>query len=531
LPHRAPLNRAFGRRRFLASAGAFAAGTLASALPRTAAVAQAGLRLGPPQAYDYDRLLALARTIAASPYAAPAEVDPLVLERLDFDAMQRISFRPEFALWGGPDGYGVRLFHLHRYQKLPVRLFEVAGGQARELLYTPAAFDYGGSGLARQLPLDRLGWAGFRVLTAEQTSDWLAFQGASYFRSSGAMDQYGLSARGLAIDSGLETPEEFPRFSAFWLHRPAPGDETLLLEALLEGPSIAGAYRFRIARPGPVLMEVGCQLFSRREIRRLGIAPLTSMYWYDEADRRQGTDWRPEIHDSDGLALWTGAGERVWRPLNNPPAAVTNAFADRDPKGFGLLQRDRSFENYQDDGAFYDRRPSLWVEPLEPWGEGAVQLVELPTDDEIHDNIVAFWTPATPIKAGGSWGFAYRLHWLAEEPFPPASTARAVATRIGRGGIPGHPRPLGVLKFVIDFAGGGLEQLRQRFDVTPVIDASRGQVSNAYALKVVGTGRWRAAFDLEAGGEAPIDLRCFLRLEDEVLTETWLYQYLPALVR
>lgn len=190
-------------------------------------------------------------------------------------------------------------------------------------------------------------------------------------------------------------------------------------------------------------MDSEAVLFVRREIERLGVAPLTSMFWFAENNRHLATDWRPEIHDSDGLALWTGAGERIWRPLNNPQVPRTSAFSDDNPKGFGLMQRDRAFANYQDDGVFYDRRPSLWVEPLAPWGKGSVQLVELPTDDEIHDNIVAFWVPAEPVRAGARLAYRYRLHWRADEPYPAPQLARTISTRIGRGGIPGQPRPEG----------------------------------------------------------------------------------------
>jgi glucans biosynthesis protein len=259
------------------------------------------------------------------------------------------------------------------------------------------------------------------------------------------------------------------------------------------------------------------------------------MFWYGENNRPRAADWRPEIHDSDGLALWTGAGERLWRVIENPPLVKTSSFVDFNPRGFGLSQRDRAFDNYQDDGAFYDRRPSVWVEPLGEWGEGAVQLVEIPTDDEIHDNIVAYWTPKEPVRAGASWTFDYRLYWGNDEPLLPP-VARVRNTWKGRPGIAGLAAsqvaalPPGI-KFVIDFAGGPLAGLEQRFDLEAVVSASRGRVDNAHVLKVVGTDRWRAAFDLyvdDATADNPVELRCYVRLGDKVLTETWLYQYIAA---
>jgi len=290
---------------------------------------------------------------------------------------------------------------------------------------------------------------------------------------------------------------------------------------------VTGAYRFDWVKQEGVVVGIRAELFCREDISRMGVAPLTSMFWFGENNRHQATDWRPEVHDSDGLALWTGSGERLWRPLNNPQTVRTSSFFDDSPRGFGLLQRDRAFHNFEDDGVFYDRRPSVWVEPLGDWGAGAVQLVEIPTDDEIHDNIVAYWVPETPAVAGSHWSFAYRLHWLADEPYPPESVGRVRHTRLGRGGIPGQPRPQGVRKFVIDFEGGPLADLRKADEVVPVITASRGAVDNDYALQVVGTRSWRVFFDLHVDGAEPAELRCFLRLGQRTLTETWLFQYIP----
>jgi periplasmic glucans biosynthesis protein len=515
------------RRRLLIATGVL---PLLSAIdPRLAFGADpSGLRFGPPEPFDFERLKAQARALAAEPYQEPLIRHPEILETIDYDAYQQIRFDPEQALWedhGGP--FPVQFFHLGRFSKAPVKMHEVREGTAREILYSAGYFDLGETGLEQQLP-DDLGFAGFRVMDGHGLrTDWLAYQGASYFRTSGALDQYGLSARGLAIDTAMPWPEEFPRFTQFWLERTPEDSAHVVIYALMDSPSVAGAYRFDWTKDEGSVADIQAQLFCRKDIARMGIAPLTSMFWFGESNRHQATDWRPEIHDSDGLAIWTGAGERIWRPLNNPKIVRTSAFVDENPKGFGLLQRDRAFANYEDDGVFYDRRPSVWVEPLEPWGRGAVQLVEIPTDDEIHDNIVAYWVPEQPVTAGSEWSLAYRLHWLADEPHPPTAVARVLHTRLGRGGVPGQPRPEGARKFVIDFAGGPLEALQKLDEVEPVITASRGRIDNAYALQIVGTTHWRAFFDLYAEGEELVDLRCFLTLDDRTLTETWLYQYLP----
>jgi glucans biosynthesis protein len=301
-----------------------------------------------------------------------------------------------------------------------------------------------------------------------------------------------------------------------------------VIYALLDGPSITGAYRIEASKGQGVVMTVRAELFARTDIERMGIAPLTSMFWYDTHNRHVATDWRPEIHDSDGLAMWSGTGERIWRPLNNAPSVQTNTFYDKDPKGFGLLQRDRNFTNYEDDGVFYERRPSVWVEPLGPWGEGGVQLIEIPTDTEVTDNIVAYWLPQKPVTAGSEWSFQYRLYWLADEPSSLPPVARVVATRTGHGGIPGlNPRPKGKRKFVIDFAGGQLEGLAKQDPVRAKMTASRGKIEDVSTFQVVTTKKWRVRFDLNVDGDEPVDLRCFLQLGDQALTETWLYQYLP----
>lgn len=515
------------RRQLVAGLGAVPLAVLAGrATPRARAAGPEG-HLGASAPFDFERLRARAEELAARPHE-PTPVDhPDLLESIDFDAYQQIQYKPAMTLWSEGAAFPVRLFHLGRYFKQPVGIHVLEDGRARRILYSPDFFTFGTTDLDQKLP-DDLGFAGFRVMDAGGVeTDWLAFLGAAYFRSSGELDQYGLSARGIAIDTAMPWAEEFPRFTDFWLEPGAPGSNRIRIYALLDGPSIAGAYRFDCINDGGVVMDVQAELFARKEIARLGVAPMTSMFWYGEHNRHLSTDWRPEIHDSDGLAMWTGSGERIWRPLNNPPEVRTSSFADQGPKGFGLLQRDRAFPNYEDDGVFYHRRPTLWVEPLSDWGRGVVQLVEIPTNDEIHDNIVAYWLPEAPIEAGSAWSFGYRLHWLASEPYVSTTVGRVLHTRLGRGGVPGQPRPEGSRKFVIDFAGGPLDGMGKESEVEPVISTSRGRLDNSYVLPVVGTNRWRLVFDLYVDGVEPVELRCYLRTDERTLTETWLYQYNP----
>ncbi len=482
--------------------------------------------------FSFDGLRQRAMALAERPYVAPTQAAVKSVNKIDFDAVQKIKFRADHALWAeGSRPFPVHFFHLNKFSSLPVRMNEIVGpGIAQRIRYRAEDFDYGDTGLERSLPRD-LGFSGFRVMEARgKDTDWLAFQGASYFRSSGEENQYGASARGIAVDTALPTPEEFPRFTEFWLAEPDDGHPTVTIFALLDGPSVTGAYQFEATRTRGAVIDVRAHLFARTDIARLGLAPLTSMYWYSGSDKGNAIDWRPEIHDSDGLAMWTGKGEHIWRPLINPPSVRTNSFLDTNPKGFGLMQRSRNFASYEDDSAFYERRPSIWVEPIGDWGKGAVQLVEIPTRDEIHDNIVAYWHSARPVSRGDHFALSYRLYWQNDEPHPPTDLGRVIATRTGIGGVPGRPSPDDNKKrrFVIDFEGGPLADMAARFDVTPVVTASQGRIDNAYVVKIVGTSKWRALFDLWSDTKDTIDLRCYLRLANDTLTETWLYQHIPV---
>jgi periplasmic glucans biosynthesis protein len=496
-----------------------------------AGAAGAARPTGAPQPFDYAWLKGHARALAGARYEPPAGVLPQALAKLDYDHYQAIRFRRERSLWA-KDGlkYRIEFFHRGYGYKEAIRMFEVVEGRAREIAYDPNMFDLRQAGVDAGSLARSLGYAGLRVhFHTDWTADVAAFLGASYFRAVGEdTRRYGASARGLAIDTGLDTGEEFPVFKAFWLQRPERSSVRLVVYALLDSPSAAGAYRFEITPGGTLAMDVDAAVYPRVPIRQPGVAPLTSMFLCGRNDNRVAKDWRPEIHDSDGLSILTGAGEWMWRPLVNPAGIHLNSYLDENPRGFGLLQRDRSFDHYQDDSAYYNRRPSVWVEPKGAWGKGAVQLLEMPAPDETYDNVAVFWCPAEKLRPGQEWLYSYRMYWGERMPAAP-SAAQVVATRTGIGGVIGRKREYYSWRFAVDFVGGELPTLAKDAKVEPVISASRGTIEITSARPLSEIRGYRAMFDLKPTDDSsePVDLRLFLRLGDQSLTETWIYQWTP----
>jgi periplasmic glucans biosynthesis protein len=487
-------------------------------------------RREPAQPFSYPMLKDAARTLASASYQPPPEQLPPALANLTWDQWEAIRFRDENALWAGEGlRFQAKFLHLGLEVKTPVRVFTIDAGLARELVYAPALFDFSRSGLdGGKLPAP-LGFAGFRLcFHPDWIRDVAVFQNHSYFRAVDGEKQYGLSHRGLAIDCGLPTAEEFPYFTAYYLQRPQKDSNRLDVYGLLDSPSVTGAYHFAIDAADTLTMDIDAALYPRKQIERLGVAPGTSMFLCGSNDRRVGADLRPQIHDSDGLQLNTGANERIWRPLVNPGVARVNTFSDENPRGFGLMQRDHNFDHYQDDGAFYDRRPSAWVEPRGKWGKGAVVLVELPAPAETVDNIVAFWTPADKPQRGQELLYGYRLHWCRENPFP-FELATVQATRTGVGGLVAQPHTYFSWRFEVDFHGKELASLSHQAQVTPIISASRGAIELASARPLAAINGWRALFDLKLTDDSvePVNLRLYLAVAGRPLTETWIYQYTP----
>jgi glucans biosynthesis protein len=480
--------------------------------------------------FDYAWLKGRARHLAEQPYVDHAGEIPASLKNLSWDAYMQLAFDSEHALWKSDASlFRAELFHLGLFFKTPITIYELQDGKVKEIDYTPDLFTYGKSGVkGKDLPKN-LGFAGFRLrYHTDWTRDLIAFLGASYFRAVGGEMQYGMSARGLAVDTALPRDEEFPTFTHFWLEKPRPGSDTTTVYALLDSPSVTGAYRFDI-RPGQMLtMRVDAAVYPRKAIERLGIAPLTSMFMVGENDRRMNHDWRPELHDSDGLAMHNGNGEWLWRPLNNPPFLRLNAYMDTNPPGFGLVQRDQNFDHYQDDGVFYDKRPSVWIEPIGQWGTGFVQLVEIANLDETFDNIVAFWNPAEPVQAGQELLYSYNMYWGTT---PPSQTklGKVVDTFTGLGGVVGVIRKYYSQRFAVDFSGGDLAMIGKDTKIKPVLETSAGRIEITSVRPQHAINGFRCMFDVVPPDDTqnPINLRLYLEADGRPLTETWIYQWTP----
>ncbi len=484
----------------------------------------------PVTRFGFEDVLKRARELGTAPFETNPPPLPDPLAKLDFDAWRDIRFRRDKALLGTEGGpFRLEMFHLGHLYPRPVTVNIIREGIATPVPYAASLFDYGRNKIDRPLPLN-LGFAGFRLLYSlnrpEVLDEVAAFLGASYFRFLGRGQRFGLSARGLAVGAGSPA-EEFPFFREFWIETPGPAADRVTIFGLLDGASITGAYRFDLYPGAESVIEVSATLFPRRAGVKLGLAPLTSMFFTSQNDRRFSDDFRPELHDSDGLLIHSGTGEWIWRPLRNPMDAQVSTFLDKNIQGFGLLQRDRVFEDYQDLDLAYELRPSYWIEPKNGWGDGRVELVELPTRDETNDNVVASWVPNEPSEPGKPVTFAYTI------------TASLALTRLSPGGrvlktYQTQARALGSKevaspgsrRFIIDFSGGDLGYFATDPSLVQVVPtATNGKIIRSFLVPNPHIKGFRAAIDVELPPGQTTDLRAFLKSGNRALTETWTFPW------
>jgi glucans biosynthesis protein len=480
-------------------------------------------------AFGYPEVQARAEQLATQSFADPRGQVPDWLLEITYDQWRDIRFRPDRAMWrqaGLP--FSVQFFHPGLFYDRTVAINVIDADGVHRVEFSPSDFDYGETQLGSRVPQD-LGYAGFRIHHPIKTPTYhdevIVFLGASYFRAVGKHLGFGASARGIAIDTALGSGEEFPYFREFWLRRPAPGATHIEVLALLDSPSLTGAHRFLVHPGEETVVDVDLTLYRRRDVRKLGIAPMTSMFFFGENSTRPVNDYRPEAHDSDGLLLASATGEWIWRPIDNPASLRVSAFQLTDPVGFGLMQRDRTFDHYQDFEARPDLRPSVWIVPRGKWGSGRVELVEIPTDEDTNDNIVAFWVPDTVPPFGAPVSFSYRMHWSGEQSSRPPG-GRTVATRTD------EDTEAGTRRFVVDFSGKNLDAVPEdavlRGVVTVASPPDTGQILEQQVQKNNFAGGFRLVFQVApGGGDQPLELRAFLQQKDEALTETWTYAVEP----
>ena len=459
--------------------------------------------------FDLPDVESKARSLAAKPFQDTAGGVPDFLLKVSYDQWREIRFRPEKSQWREEElPFELQFFHPGLFYNKMVIINLVTEDGVRELPFSPDLFSYGENDFQQKVASAKLSFAGFRIhypLNKPDYKDEVAvFLGASYFRAVGKGIQYGLSARGIALDTALPSGEEFPFFQEYWIVKPNASSKKLTVFALLNSPSCTGAYKFVII-PGPETVIIAdCTIFLRKEVAKLGIAPLTSMFLYGETENGMPGDYRPEVHDSDGLLIRTSEGNYIWRPLANQRRLGVSTFKANNLQGFGLLQRDGVFDHYQDLEARYEMRPSLWIQPIGKWGNGQVELIEIPSEKEINDNIVAFYVPAKKVEVGPDGKpippkpdaikepkrFSYIMRWMKHQG-KSVPVAEAVATRFAKGKTDRHKRT------IVDFEGALINQLPADTGLSTEIAVGEGaRLVEKQLMKNEVTGGWRLAFEI-----------------------------------
>jgi glucans biosynthesis protein len=505
---------------------------LASVLPLASTLRQARVHaqtsdgaaaaVGNDSVFSEEWLLNQAEALVNQSFKPPALNLPSELANLDEQRYRAIRFKSELSVWkDDPSNFELQFFHTGFQYQFPVEINLIEGDRVRPFPYTTALFNYD-QPLTQPPPDSKAGFSGMAVgapINRQDVKDeFLIFHGASFFRALAAGQVFGITARAISINTAQPAGEEFPFFRAFWIKKPAPGDRQLTIYALLDGPSVVGAYKFR-ADPGRfTILDVECSIFPRKQLTHVGIATLHSMYFFGAADPTRLDDYRPNVHSSNGLQIWNAAGEWIWRPLTNPEQLQYSVFLDRTPKGFGLLQRKRAFSEYEDIDARFGDRPSLWVEPMDDWGDGAVDLIEVPSQDEIYDNVIAFWRPRSPLVEKARRNFRYILHWGWAPPVR-STLSYVLQTRVG---IRGRNRSR---FFIIDFVSGHSCNACNVSQFTADARSGDGEIKNTAVRHNPATGGQRVSFEFEPGREPQTDLRCHLKQNGQVISETWIYRW------
>ena len=482
-------------------------------------------------AFGLEDVAEKAEALAGKDFQDRSRSIPQWLLEITYDQWRDIRFRTDQSYWrskGLP--FELQFFHCGLYYDRSVAINEIEGSNVHPIAFSPSQFDYGKNEFGSRIPQD-LGYAGFRVhypiVKPEYKDEVIVFVGASYFRAVSKNTVYGQSSRGLAVDTALPSGEEFPYFREFWLEKPSKTAKQLVIYALLDSQRVTGAYKFTVIPGETTKVDVESRVFARKPVTKVGIAPLTSMYLCGEGASRCVDDYRPEIHDTDGLLMHRGSGEWLWRPLLNPTRLLVNSFFTANPRGFGLLQRDRDFDHFQDIETRQEARPGVWITPRGDWGSGHVELIQIPSHSEINDNIVSFWVPSTPLTPGAPQSFAYSMFWGTGEEArtSPIAAGRVVSTRVD------GTETKDFARFHIDFESPELAKLPPETVIRGVVSTMGGGdgmgVLEQQVAKIPATGGWRLVFKVPKPDGSALELRAFLELGGKTLTETWTYTLEP----
>ncbi len=504
-PRRDFLKLAFGGA--LAAASAALEGGRADAKP-----------LRQASAFAPDSILDMARELAKSPFKAPKSPLPEVFSSLSFEQYSEIRRKAGSVVWGA-EKLGFALEPLHRgfIFTSPVQLFIVENGRARQLNYDRADYDFGKLQPPADLP--DLGFSGVRVLKAASNRRWqdlAIFQGATFFRSLAPGQRFGLNARGLSIRTTEEQGEEFPIFRALWIERPHSASGALIIHALLDSASLTGAFRFTLHPGAATIIDTELTLVARVAVDHLGLGSMTATYFFGPLDHHHGDDVRPGVYDIEGLQILTRAGEWLWRPTASRNTLQISAFGDTNPRGFGLLQRARTLDAFDDDAAHWEQRPSLWIEPISDWGEGEVILLEIPPESEHNDNIIAQWRPKAGLAPGATLSFAYRQFWCWTPPAHP-KLATVASSRAGKVGAR--------WRFIVEFVADRFADPRRAAQASASIEAGPGRIVATHLYAYKKRRSVRVVFDLDPGSESYSELRLVLKAAGRPISETWLYRW------
>ncbi|WP_219321757.1 glucan biosynthesis protein [Methylovirgula sp. HY1] len=503
--------------------GGLAAGVELSFFPSAdgaeAPAAQQGFALGAPTPFHPGAVAAAAREAAKQPYKKLPNNLPDRLRNLTYDQYVAIRVKSSARIWAN-ENLGFALEPLHRgfIFSAPVEINLVSQGQSRRVIYNNSQFDFGKLGVPS---IGDIGFSGFRVLvpqSGQKLAEIATFQGASFFRAIAQGQRFGTMARALSIKVADPRGEEFPTIRTFWVERPSLATNALVIHALIDSQSVTGAYRFTLHPGEATIIDTECTLFARTKVDNFGLATMSSTVLSDAIDHRRPDDTRPIIADIAGLQMYTGKGEWLWRPVSNRETLQISTFVDENPRGFGFLQRDRRFADYQDDDQHWELRPSLWIEPIGDWGAGGMELIEIPSDSEANDNIIAYWRPQQSLAAGSETAFAYRQFWCWNPPERPA-LAIVTDTRSGRGSTAKRRR------FLVEFKGGVLGDPQQSAAAKPVLTAAPGTITLIRTYPAPNNKSYRILFEIDPGNETSSELRLVLEVAGKPISETWLYRW------